>query len=83
MSLLTARFRLAEEAEQEFANTGRKTAGGRQFLDVFTIRQILILRDEKGVSASEIERTFGLKEGVVARLGRMGVVGASEGGVFG
>lgn len=83
VSLLTARYRLAEEAEQEFANIGRKGSPGRQFLDVITIRQILILRDEKGVSPAEIERSLGLREGVVGRLGRRGVVGASEGGMMG
>ena len=83
MSLLTARYRLAEEAEQEFANTGRKGTAGRQFLDVITIRQILVLRDEMGVSARDIERQLGLRDGVVARLGRRGVVSASEGGMMG
>ena len=83
MSLLTARYRLAEEAEQEFANIGRKGSGGRQFLDVITIRQILVLRDEKGVPAQEIEKQLGLRNGVVARLGRKGVVKASEGGMMG
>ncbi|KAG0645472.1 hypothetical protein D0Z07_8599 [Hyphodiscus hymeniophilus] len=83
VSLLTARYRLAEEAEQEFANVGRKSSPGRQFLDVITIRQILVLRDEMGANAAEIERQMGLKEGVVARLGRRGVVSASEGGMMG
>lgn len=81
--LLTARYRLAEEAEQEFANIGRRGSPGRQFLDVITIRQILVLRDERGVSDAEIERSLGLREGVVGWLGRRGVVGASEGGMMG
>jgi hypothetical protein len=83
VSLLTARFRLAEEAEHEFANVGRRGSPGRQFMDVVTVRQILVLRDERGVSAAEIERQMGLREGVVARLGRRGVVTASEGGMMG
>ncbi|KAH7412459.1 hypothetical protein BKA64DRAFT_329252 [Cadophora sp. MPI-SDFR-AT-0126] len=75
VSLLTARYRLAGEAENEFARTGKSTAAeGRQFLDVLTLRQILVLRDEKGVEAGEIERRLGLKRGVVGRLGRRGVV---------
>ena len=77
VSLLTARYRLAEEAEREFEGIGRKGAEGRQFLDVVTIRQILALRDEKGVEAGEIERRLGLRSGVVGRLGRRGVVEAS------
>ncbi|KAK0127082.1 hypothetical protein ONS96_006640 [Cadophora gregata f. sp. sojae] len=76
VSLLTARYRLAGEAENEFARTGKSSAAeGRQFLDVLTLRQILVLRDEKGVEAGEIERSLGLKRGVVGRLGRKGVVG--------
>lgn len=79
MSLLTARYRLAGEAENEFARTGKSTAAeGRQFLDVLTLRQILVLRDEKGVEAGEIERSLGLKKGVVERLGRRGVVGVGS-----
>lgn len=75
VSLLTARYRLAEEAEREFARTGKSSAVGRQFLDVHTLRQILVLRDSEGVAEAAIERRLGLKEGVVARLGRKGVVG--------
>ena len=52
-------------------------------MDVITIRQILVLRDEKGVPAQEIEKQLGLRNGVVARLGRKGVVKASEGGMMG
>tara|TARA_R110002060_G_scaffold52265_1_gene63201 strand:- start:162 stop:509 length:348 start_codon:yes stop_codon:yes gene_type:complete len=79
VSLLTARYRLAGEAENEFARTGKSTAAeGRQFLDVLTLRQILVLRDEKGVEAGEIERSLGLKKGVVERLGRRGVVGVGS-----
>ncbi|KAH7342343.1 hypothetical protein BKA65DRAFT_400445 [Rhexocercosporidium sp. MPI-PUGE-AT-0058] len=65
VSLLTARYRLASEAEDEFAQTGKSTAAkGRQFLDVLTLRQILVLRDEKGVEAGEIERMLGLRGGL-------------------
>ena len=52
-------------------------------MDVVTIRQILVLRDEKGLEDGEIERTLGLKRGVVERLGRRGVVVASETGMMG
>ena len=75
MSLLTARYRLAEEAEREFSNLG-KQGGGRSFLDVGTIRRVLEMR-EKGVSAEEIERVFELKSGMVGRLGREGIVGVA------
>ena len=48
---------------------------GRQFLDVITIRQVLMLRDEKGLAEGEIEKRLGLMKGVVGRLGPKGVVG--------
>ena len=38
------------------------------------MRQMLMLRDEKGMGEDEIERTLGLKKGLVGRLGRRGVV---------
>ena len=72
--ILTARERLAMEAEAEFARAG-KGGEGRRFLDVMTIRQILMLRDEKAVEAAEIENRLGLKSGIVARLGVKGIVG--------
>lgn len=49
--------------------------GGRRFLDVLTIRRVLVLRDEKGLGGAEIERGLGLGEGVVGRLGGRAVVG--------
>lgn len=77
VSLLTARYRLAAEAEAEFASTGKKGAEqGRRFLDVGTIRKVLELR-EKGVEGSEIERRLGLRGGVVGALGGRGIVGVA------
>ena len=78
VSLLTARYRLAEEAEREFANIGKASAGGRQFLDVITIRKVLEMRDEKGLQEGEIESRLELRKGVVGRLGRGGVVGVAQ-----
>jgi hypothetical protein len=73
VSLLTARYRLAEEAEREFASLGKK-GEGRQFLDVVTIRKVLEMREE-GVEGGDIEKRLELRRGVVGRLGRRGVVG--------
>ena len=44
------------------------------------IRQVLVMRDQKGLGAREIERRMGLKEGCVERLGGRGVVGDVGGG---
>jgi len=68
---------LAAEAEQEFEGLGRKGSPGRSFLDVVTLRQVLVLRDEKGLSSKEIERKLELKRGTVDRLGERGVVSAT------
>jgi len=75
VSLLTARYRLAQEADEEFSNLGRRGSPGRSFLDVVTLRQVLMLRDEKGVSEGEIEKKLELKKGTVGKLGGKGVVG--------
>jgi hypothetical protein len=72
--VLTARSKLQDEAEAEFMEAGTRGHTGRQYLDVYTIRQILTLRDDKGQSAAAIEKKLGLKPGVVERLGTAGVV---------
>ena len=72
--VLAARERLQQQAEVEFAKTGRG-GGGKSYLDVSTIRQLLVLRDEKGMGGEEIEKKLGLAQGVVGRLGPRGVVG--------
>lgn len=74
LSILSARERLAVEAEEEFSNVGRRGAPGRRFLDVTVVRQVLVLRDQRGKGEGEIERMLGLERGVVGRLGGRGVV---------
>lgn len=73
--VLDARARLQGQAEIEFMEAGKRGHEGREFLDVYTIRQILQLRDGHGQSAERIEQKLGLKKGVVERLGAKGVVG--------
>lgn len=74
LMVLKARERLQQEAEIEFAKTGRGD-GGRRFLDVSTIRQLLVMRDERGLGEEEIEKNMGLAKGVVRSLGARGVIG--------
>ncbi|PWY66970.1 hypothetical protein BO83DRAFT_419416 [Aspergillus eucalypticola CBS 122712] len=73
--VFSARQRLTKAAEQEFEAMGRSGFQGREFVDAFTIRQVLSMRDRQGLSAGEIERLLRLKSGVVGRLGERGVVG--------
>lgn len=73
LSVLEARRRLQEEATGEFDRLGRSTDRGREFLDVGTIQDILVLRDQ-GIDPAAIESRFNLKAGVVKRLGPAGVV---------
>lgn len=72
--VLKARERLQQEAEIEFAKTGRGDTG-RKFLDVSTIRQLLVMRDDRGLGEEEIEKSMGLAKGVVKSLGPRGVIG--------
>jgi hypothetical protein len=74
IALLQARERLAQEAEEEFENLGRRGAAGRRFLDVVTIRQVLMMRDDLRKGEEEIEQQLGLEKGVVGKLGSRGVV---------
>lgn len=75
LGVLEARRRLEEQAELEFENIGKSTDKGREFLDVGTIRKILVLR-QQGEDPSKIEGKLKLKSGVVKRLGRPGIVAA-------
>ncbi|KAI1392766.1 uncharacterized protein F4822DRAFT_140094 [Hypoxylon trugodes] len=68
LSALDARQRLQDRADIEFENIGQ----GREFLDVGTLRQMLIMQAQ-GSPAGDIERRLRLKSGVVGRLGPRGV----------
>ncbi|KAL8857936.1 MAG: hypothetical protein Q9178_005555 [Gyalolechia marmorata] len=80
LQVLSRRAELAQEAEAEFTRL-RGGGEGRRFLDVVKIREVLTMRDAKGMSEGEIEKRLGLKRGVVGRLGGQGVV--SEAGLGG
>lgn len=73
LSALQARDRFQKEADEEFGNMGRSGSQGRQYLDIGTIRNILVMR-ERGASPEDIETRFNLRSGVVNRLGARGLV---------
>ncbi|EZF24580.1 hypothetical protein H112_02886 [Trichophyton rubrum D6] len=75
-SLLTlmSRTRISAEAEADMESLGRKGHGGRRFVDVVSLKQIISMRDTQGVSEEVIETQFGLKKGTLANLGPKGVV---------
>lgn len=75
LAVLDARAKLQDQAEREFLEAGRQGHEGRQFLDVYTIRQMLVMRDERGSQAGSIEKALGLRQGAVQRLGPKGMVG--------
>ncbi|KAL4763700.1 uncharacterized protein BDW70DRAFT_131382 [Aspergillus foveolatus] len=66
---VTARQRITREAEAEAEELGKGGFEGRRYLDAYTIRQILAMRDRQGLGAEEIERALRLKRGVVGRVG--------------
>ncbi|TKX20168.1 hypothetical protein C1H76_7669 [Elsinoe australis] len=77
LMILRARERIAEEAEREIGEMGRRGFEGRRFLDVGTIRQALSLR-ERGLGQEKVEGMLEVKKGTLDMLGRRGLVGAVE-----
>ncbi|KAK3310270.1 uncharacterized protein B0T15DRAFT_31584 [Chaetomium strumarium] len=73
LGVLETRRRLEAQAKDELENMGKSTDQGRAFLDIGTVKQILVLR-QRGESAAEIESRLRLKPGIVARLGPQGMV---------
>ncbi|KAF2863313.1 hypothetical protein K470DRAFT_255002 [Piedraia hortae CBS 480.64] len=67
--MLKARARIQQEAEEEQQQTEQGHGQGRKYLVAEELRQMLVLRDVHRKSAAEIERTMGLKTGVVDKLG--------------
>ena len=73
LGVLEARRQLEQQAAEEFDKTGRTGYEGREFLDIATIRKMLLMR-QRGESPANIETRLRLKPGVVSRLGPLGVV---------
>ncbi|KAL8800775.1 MAG: hypothetical protein Q9182_004939 [Xanthomendoza sp. 2 TL-2023] len=78
LQILSRRSELANEAEADFRRL-RGGGEGRKYLDVVKIKEVLTLRDGKGMPEAEIEEKLGLRKGVVGRLGAKGVL--SEAGL--
>ena len=85
LTVLAARERIAIAAEREREGEDIVSGGGggesgidagreREFVNVDVLRQVIGLRDGGMLSEDEIERRFRLKRGVLASLGRRGVV---------
>ena len=72
--MLMARSRIAEEAEQEKVEAGRRGFEGRKFMDVALLKRVLMMRDETGMAAEDIEKECGLRTGSVKALGKVGVL---------
>lgn len=71
---VTARQKISKAAQEELEAVGRGNVTGRQFLDAFTISQALTMRDQQKMPRREIERLLRMKEGVMDRLGKDGVI---------
>ncbi|KAK4191780.1 hypothetical protein QBC35DRAFT_425385 [Podospora australis] len=73
LGALEARKNIQAQAEAELENMGRSTDKGREYVDVYTIKQILLMR-EKGETAKAIEDRLRLRPGVVNKLGGKGIL---------
>ncbi|KAK6065157.1 hypothetical protein SCUP515_11379 [Seiridium cupressi] len=69
LNALEARQRLEEQIELQFENP----AAGREFADVGTLRQALMMR-KRGLAAADVEKRLRLKAGVVAKIESGGVI---------
>ncbi|KAF2500998.1 hypothetical protein BU16DRAFT_612984 [Lophium mytilinum] len=74
LTVLVARTRLQQLAEDELSQTGRRGFEGRSFVDVTAVRQAMMLV-QRGDTQSKAEETVGLKKGRLGALGR-GIVEA-------
>lgn len=69
LNALDARRRIQESVDIQSQNP----SAGREYVDVGVLRQILMMQD-RGFAAPDIEKRLRLKSGVVARVGPPGVV---------
>lgn len=74
--MLEARERLQQQADMELQQARKPGFEGRSFVDSTTIRQIIAMRDDRGMSSDQIEKLLELKKGTVERLGPKGLIGS-------
>ncbi len=72
LDLFAARERLSSLAEQQ-----RHFGAKRELIDVDTLSQVVLLREQTASDAA-IEERFHLKRGILARLGKRGMVKAIQ-----
>jgi hypothetical protein len=73
LSVLEARRRVQQHADEDFDAIGRASSTGRRFVDVRTLVEALQLRD-RGVSKAEIEKRLSLQPDLLDKLGRPGIL---------
>lgn len=76
LRVLEARQRIAEEAEEEIRDVGRRSFKGRTYLDAELI-QLALMRRAKGEPDARIEESLGIKKGRLSMLDR-GMVGPMQ-----
>lgn len=76
LRVLDARQRIADEAEQEISNVGRRGFEGRKYVDAGVI-QLALMRQARGEPAQRIENGLGIKKGRLSVLSP-GTVGAVQ-----
>ena len=74
LRVLEARQRIADEAEAEMSNVGRRGFEGRKYVDAGVIT-LALMRRARGEPAARIESSLGIKKGRLGVLGP-GTVGA-------
>ena len=77
LRVLEARQRIAEAAEEELRDVGRKGFKGRTYVDAGLVTLVL-MRRERGEPAERIEESLGIRKGRLGVLGEEGIVGSVE-----
>ena len=73
LSVLEARRRLQQLAEEDFEAMGHSSSQGRRFLDMRTMVEAMQLRS-RGTSNADIEKRLGLQARVLDKLGRQSII---------